>query len=227
MLMKAQVLITKENGTSLPDADRIVGPINNVCSSLFSAMRMFINGEIITKNQTHYAFKNYVQNLLSYPDTAKSTNLHLAGWCTDTPAVQDDKNSNIDPCLKNYGFIKRTQWFREQYQAFPNPWRTSGYTFLAPFRHELNGITKFLVPETVVHFELERSSHAFSLMRIKKAAATTTTDDVEPYKLVLVSCTLFVKTAQLSIPLWREIKSRHQQEPIRYYFRRLTVKVSC
>jgi len=42
-LIILQVVITKADGKTLPDGDRMVAPINNALSSLFSACHMYVN----------------------------------------------------------------------------------------------------------------------------------------------------------------------------------------
>jgi len=224
MLMKATVVIRKSDGTSLPDQDRLVGPVNNACASLFSNLQMSINGVEITTNQTNYHYKCFLQNLISYNEVAKTSNLHLAGWCTDKAWLNTAGESTTHASLSNLGFKSRAQWFKKGYKADSSEYRPSGYTFLAPFRHELHGVTKPIPPGVRIQFILSRASDKFSLLRITKAKPSLT-DDTEAYRLKLESCVLYVKIAQMSLPLYKELHSKIQHTPIRYYFRKLHMHV--
>ena len=49
--------------------------------------------------------------------------------------------------------------------------------------------------------------------------------DEEQYKMVLLNTALFVKIAQMALPLYRELNEKHQHEAIRYYYRKLDIQL--
>lgn len=147
----------------------------------------------------------------------------MSGWQKDSINFDDDL-SDIEPSKDNLGFLTRSSWFRKSYKPYPNPYRSSGYTFLGPFKHELHGVTKPIIPGTKILFQLIRSNNKFSLLRVTKPADNVT-DDTEEYRAIIISCMLYVKVAHMTLPLWREIKQRFQKEPIKYFYRRLQIKV--
>jgi len=51
------------------------------------------------------------------------------------------------------------------------------------------------------------------------------TKDEEQYKMVLLNTSLFVKIAQMALPLYRELNEKHQHEAIRYYYRKLDIQL--
>jgi len=107
---------------------------------------MSINGVAITTNQQNYHYKCYVQNLLSFNELAKTSNLHLSGWASDKAWIDESGESTTHASPSNFGFKTRAQWFKKGYISDSSPFRTQGYTFLAPFRHELHGVTKPIPP---------------------------------------------------------------------------------
>ena len=201
--------------------------MNNSAASFFSNLQMSIGGTEITTNQTHYAYKCYLQNLLSFNDTAKVTNLHLAGWNNDKAwqgSAETGGEWTTNASLSNLGLKTRISWFRKGFKTDANSYRTSGYTFLSPFRHELHGVTKPIPPGISIQFILDRSSDNFCLMRVSKPTASQTAD-TEAYKVRIESCMLYVKVGHMSLPLYRELHARIQHTPIRYFFRKLHMHV--
>jgi len=189
---------------------------------------MSINGVEITTNQTHYHYKCFFQNLLSFNQSAKITNLHLAGWQDDKAyqsASDEGGEWTTDASILNNGLKNRISWFKTDYNSGSGPYRPSGYTFLAPFRHELHGVTKPIPPGIPIQFKLDRSPDSFSLMRINKVAKTQANEDTEKYKAIILSCILYVKVGHMSLPLYRELHAKLQHSPIRYFFRKLHMQV--
>lgn len=224
MLLYCTTVITNEDKTSLPANTAVVAPICNGPASLFSDLRMSINDKLITTNQSFYPYKCYFTNLLSYPETAKATNLHLSGWSTDTAyadAKTEEMTTHAD--MQNLGLVERNQWYRTQYGAMPAKYRSQGYTFLAPFKHDLNGVNKPLPPGFQLTFVLDRAPHEFSLMRVAKTSEHQAKADIENYQIIITECRLYVKVAQMNLPLYRELQAKIEHEPILYHHRRLFV----
>lgn len=226
MLLYCTTVITKEVKTKLPDNTAVVAPICNGPASLFSDLRMMINDTTITTNQSYYPYKCYFTNLLSYPETAKATNLHLSGWSGDTAfpdPVTEEMTTHAD--MQNVGMVQRNQWYRKKFEMPPAVYRSQGYTFLAPFKHDMNGVNKPLPPGFSLTFILDRAPHEFSLMRVSKSSEHQETPDTENYQILITECRLYVKVAQMNLPLYRELQAKLQHEPILYHHRRLFVQV--
>lgn len=186
---------------------------------------MTIGGREITTNSTHFNYKCFLQNLLSFNDTAKVTNLHLSGWSNDK-AWQNDTTGEwtTNASLSNLGLKGRITWFKAGFKADASPYRPGGYTFLAPFRHELHGVTKPIPPGIAVTFILDLAKDSFYLMRVNKPKSSLA-EDTENYKFQINSCLLYVKVAHMSLPLYRELHARIQHNPIRYFFRKLHMHI--
>ena len=225
MLIYCTTVITKKSKTDLPEPTAVVAPVCNGPASLFANLRMSINGKEITTNQTGYPYKCYLQNLLSYPETAKDTNLFLSGWQNDSAWANTNGEMTTHASMSNQGLIKRNSWYRDEFESFTATnvpkYRTTGFKFLAPFRHELNGVNKPLPPGTKVQFVLERADPEFSLMRVDKSSESQAANDTEEYQINITMCELYVKVAQMNLPLYREMASKFESEPISYYHRKL------
>jgi hypothetical protein len=57
--------IKKDNGDNLVAADT-VGPVNNFLHSMFSQVDVSLNGTLITSSTNTYAYRAYIETLLSY-----------------------------------------------------------------------------------------------------------------------------------------------------------------
>ena len=100
--------ITKPGGEDLESgaegADRGVGPINNWLHSIFSQIDVSLNERLVTPSTNTYAYRAYLETLLSYGPAAKESHLTAAMWYKDTCGVFDD-TENL-----NLGFQSRRKW---------------------------------------------------------------------------------------------------------------------
>jgi hypothetical protein len=55
-----------------------------VMYSAFSGVDVLLNNINVTKNNTHYPYKMYLQFLSSYSNTSKMAELQAGGWYSDT-----------------------------------------------------------------------------------------------------------------------------------------------
>jgi hypothetical protein len=74
--------ITRINGDDLDAADT-VGPVNNFLHSLFSQVDVSLNGTLITSSMNTYAYRVYIETLLSYGVDAKTSQLTSALFYKD------------------------------------------------------------------------------------------------------------------------------------------------
>ena len=85
ILIECSVTFTKSDGKTLPDTSKTVGPSNNALHSLFSSVRLSINDQLVTLNNSQfYAYKAYFSNLLTYGTDSKLSHLIPQGWATGT-----------------------------------------------------------------------------------------------------------------------------------------------
>ena len=99
--MLVTVKINNPNGSSLAEADNAIGPVNNWIHSLFSQVDVTLNDRLVTPSTNTYAYRAYIENLLSYGPAAKESHLTSAMWYTDTSGYMNDTSTN------NLGFNLR------------------------------------------------------------------------------------------------------------------------
>lgn len=133
ILMKLQLRITTAKGET-PAKDKLVFPVNNSALSLFSSMDMRINDVRITVDPGMYNYRCYVQNLVSFDDQSKSSNLYLNGWITDDSELQNGV-MGTEPSSTNESMLARNSWFRKDIfrpstGANKSEYSPDGYTFL-------------------------------------------------------------------------------------------------
>ncbi|KAE8752639.1 hypothetical protein FOCC_FOCC000761 [Frankliniella occidentalis] len=75
--------IVAENGADTAEGDD-VAPINNLGHSLWSQLDITANNKLITQSSQTYAYRAYLQNLLSYDRGAKTTHLTAGLYYQDT-----------------------------------------------------------------------------------------------------------------------------------------------
>jgi len=84
IMIEATVLITKADN-KLPAATDQVAPIPNMLSSLFETVSLRINDNLITASGSQYAYKDFIQTLVS--STADAKNMLTSKVIADFGAV--------------------------------------------------------------------------------------------------------------------------------------------
>jgi len=205
--LQVAIKITKADG-NLPDALKTVAPCNNILHSLFEAVRVKINDDLVAKNPSYYPYKAYITNCLTYGTQYKASQLSCEGYYQDYfPHMEPEDNST--------GFEERNLLFRKGHISTAE-YDPKGARFFGRLHLDLSSSTTGLPPGTKVCIELDRASDDFVIM--KKS------NDTEVYKVVLMDCNLFVPIAQLSAPLFSEIGSTFSHQSMSIHFRRIEVK---
>ena len=190
-----------------------------------------------SKHLSDWQYKAYFQNLLSFNNFAKTTNLFCSGWSQDMQwtvnEVFNEKTEprkvtvyhqyqSVEPNEQNAGFMDRVSWFKNRFESAERAeYRTSGATFVGPLMHDFHGCPKPLMPGSKLFFSFRRAHHEFSIV---KASPLAHADNFK-YKAKLLDMMLYIKVGYLALPLWKEIKTRFAREDIKYFFRGLQIKV--
>ena len=88
------------------DLDDLLGPVNNWLYSLFSQIDVYLNGTPVTPSTNTYAFRAYIEKLLSYGTDAKVTQLTSQLWHKDT-ATRMNAVVIDDGAVANARFVAR------------------------------------------------------------------------------------------------------------------------
>ena len=150
--LHVQVKVTQANGDDLDLADP-VGPVNNWLHSLFSQVDVYLNGTLVTPSTNTYAYRAYIETLLSYGTDAKVTQLTSQLWHKDT-ATHMDAVEIVDGPAANEGFVARRA----------NIVRSRGVDMMGRIHVDLFLQDKFLINGVDVKIRLVRSKSAFALM---------------------------------------------------------------
>ena len=89
--------IVKADGTNL-GKDAVVVPVNLWMHSLLGDVTVSFNEKIVSPPTNLYAYRAYIETLLSYGTAAKNSQLTAAGWYADTAGkfdVRDDENNGF------------------------------------------------------------------------------------------------------------------------------------
>ena len=102
-MLHVQVKVTRANGDDLDLADP-VGPVKNRLHSLFSQVDVYLNGTLVIPSTNTYAYRAYIETLLSYGTDAKDTQLKSQLWHKDT-ATHMDADEIVEGPSANEGFV--------------------------------------------------------------------------------------------------------------------------
>ena len=105
-MIECTVVITKNDGKTVPEKTKMVGPVNMCLSSLFESVSVRLNDVTITSSGRYYPYKCFLQTLLSFSANQKTSFLQQAGFYTDSPST------NVSPNSSNVGFTVRCKNFR-------------------------------------------------------------------------------------------------------------------
>ena len=102
LFVKARVV--RGDGGNLPP-DATVGPVNNWMHSLFSQVDVSLNGTLVTPSTNTYAYRAYIETLLSHGAEAKTSQLTTELWYKDTAGHMDATNDDNKGLLKRKGYV--------------------------------------------------------------------------------------------------------------------------
>ena len=169
--------ITRANGAPIDGTDQ-VGPVNLTLHSLFSEVDVRLNDTVISSGNNTYAYRAYIEKLLSYGTDAKASQLTAALYYRDTAGEMDDSNP-LAVNAGNAGLAKRHWFFRDG----------NTVDMMDKLHIDLCFQERFIPSDVGLRIRLVRNKDAFCLMSAAAAPA---------YKLQIVDCKLYVKKVKLS-----------------------------
>lgn len=165
-----RVKITREDGVPMKPEDP-VSLCNNFADTLIDHLSMDLNGRSITTPSNLYNYRSYIENVLNYSDSAKSTHLAAGLYIDDEAEKFDDSTSS--------GFKARKAFLK------------NGCLELSSYIHsELMSQDKFLVNGVSMRLKFYRSKVGFCLM--------TTETDVNKYKIDITEAVLVVRKVRIN-----------------------------
>ena len=168
--------ITQANGTDIAN-DAAVGPVNLLLHSLFSDIDVSLNETPVTSSNNTYAYRAYIESLLSYGTTAKQSQLTSQLYYKDVAGALEEINP-YDNNAVNTGFVARSQ--------FTNVSRV--VDMIGKIHSDLFFQDKYILNDVGVRIRLNRTKDTFCLMA--DAAAT--------FKVKILDCKLYVRKVKIS-----------------------------
>lgn len=139
--------IVKNDGSDLLDADTDIAFSNNALHSLFSQVDVFLNNVHVSDSACNYAYRAYIESLLSYGSDAKRSHLTAALFYKDDAGELDERQGNS-------GFNARRQFTEKSKEV----------ELLGPIFADVFNMDKYLLNGVELKIKLVPSSQAFALM---------------------------------------------------------------
>ena len=176
-MIYAKLQIVRGDDHDIDGTDH-VAPINLVMQSLFSEVDFKLNDTLISSTNNTYAYRAYLETLLSYGPPAKSSQLTAGLFYKDTES-NFDAGDPTDANCPNKGLVKRYAYFRGS--RFVN--------LMGPIHCDLFFQDRFLPSDVGFKLRFVRNRDSFCLM----------SDTPNPtYKLKINECKLYVRKIKLS-----------------------------
>lgn len=144
-------LITSGAGDTLKKES--VATINNLLHSLFDSVKVSVNGVPTSRNSGNYAYRSYIESLLSYSQQSADTTLATSLFYLDRDANGKGSFGADD---NNLGFQARKELLKNQVELF-------GRLSL-----DISSINKLLAYGTELTIKLQRSRREFVILSDQK-----------------------------------------------------------
>src|SRR6218665_3844789 len=155
-----------------------VGPTNLFLHSLFSEVDITLNDTLVTSSNNTYAYRSYLETLLSYGGAAKTSQLTSALYYKDVAHHLENANPN-DDTAENDGFKIRSTMTREG----------RAVDMLGCLHSDLFFQDRFLPNDVNIKVRLVRNKDAFCLMSSAAGAA---------FNVRILECKLYMRKVKLS-----------------------------
>ena len=174
LYVKAQIL--KANSQPI-DANSEVGPVNLILQSLFSEVDIKLNDVLITSTNNTYAYRAYLETLLSYGSDAKNSQLGASLFIKDEAGKMENANPREDDA--NVGLKKRHSYFTDGRNV----------DLLGRLHADLFYQQKYIPNDVTLRIRLIRSPNNFCLM---------SSTPNENYKIHISECKIYVRRVKIS-----------------------------
>ena len=176
LYVKAEIM--QADGTAIAGYAQ-VGPINLFLHSLFSDVEVSLNETPVTSSNNTYAYRAYIETLLSNGTTAKQSQLtSQLYYKDDSGAAMEDRNPYSNAADANKGFLARSVHTKESRVVY----------MIGGIHSDLFFQNKYILSDVGMRIKLVRNKDAFCLM----AAAAAT------FEVKILECKLYVRKVKIS-----------------------------
>lgn len=212
-----QCKITKADGSNLSgvtvnqdgslDEDTLehASVINYALHSMFKQVDITLGDKVMSLPL--YPFKAYIETLLGFDETSKTSQLTASMWYKDTQGVAMNA-ANPSENGPNDGFKSRYRFTRES-----NTFDMIGRPHIDLFQQD-----RLILPGVDLRTKFTRSSNNFVIIADQQPNQPTT------QKLVILHASLFVRKVRLSPNLHMQIEKQLSHSNVSYPIRRVNVK---
>lgn len=194
--------MTKISG--FQDLDDInVLPCNNFMQSLFSQVNLILNGTNLSVSDSQYAYKSYLENLLSFSNEKKKTELLSELYYPDEAFKHADGNSH--PYRVRAKFMKN-----------------GIIELLGPIHHEMSSTQKLLPSNVPISFQLFRSKPNNSLLVTGTLASGETDSE---YEINIKVAKLYVRRLKIHPSVVLDIEENLKNTPALFPITRSEIKI--
>ncbi|KAK7093427.1 hypothetical protein V1264_007186 [Littorina saxatilis] len=194
--------IKHADGTNLAD-DEEAGPVNLWLHSLFSQLDVSLNNVLISSSTHNYAYRAFLETLLSYGPAAKNAFLTSSLWYKDTPGHMEKAD-----VTNNTGYAARIQRTKKSRVVY----------MMGRLHSDLFFQDRYLINNVDLRLRLTRSKDAFSLL-VKDAAGT------KDYKVEVKGAILFCRKVSVRASIQVAHIKALEKGTAKYPIRRIQTKV--
>ena len=151
--LHVKLKVIHADGTNLTKAEHCA-PINLLLSSLWSQMQVYLQNQLVSSNNTLYAYKAYIQAMLYNGAEAKNTQLQSQLFYADSGTIDGDIDSTDTQTGINDGVIVRSHFIKE----------SKSLTLEGPLYEDIFCMRRCLINNVNIGIKLFRNNAAFCLM---------------------------------------------------------------
>ncbi|KAL6416888.1 hypothetical protein ACFW04_013111 [Cataglyphis niger] len=90
-------------------ASNKVGPVNHLLHSIFNQIDVYFNQKLVSPPNNAYAYRAYIEALLNYSSSAKTSHLTSCLWDADTLGRMDEP---VESKTANSALVRRAHYIR-------------------------------------------------------------------------------------------------------------------
>src|SRR5271163_2468301 len=195
--------IQRANNTPINNTDE-VAPVNLFLHSLFSEVDVKLNDTLVSSTNNTYAYRAYLESLLSYGPAAKNSHLTSALYYKDIAGHMEDADPH-DAQTLNTGLKSR--------HALIDAGRM--IDMIGSIHSDIFMQEKYLPSDVSLRIRLVRTKNEFCLMSSVPVSA---------FKVKILECKIFVRKVKLSPSVFLAHAKALEVGKAKYPIRRIIVK---
>jgi hypothetical protein len=195
-LFHCVVQVTWYDNTAFIEATE-VAPVNNWMHSLFSQVDVSFNQKMVSQPNHLYPYRAYIENLLTYNQSAKNSQLSSVLYYPDTAGKFND-------FAGNEGYAKRKSFTKLNKHV----------DMIGRLHCDVFNMDKFLINGVELRVKMTRSKSTFNLM----------SNTVDHFRVIIRDATLLVRKVTISPPVLLAHEKVLEKVTAKYPITRVEVK---